>query len=242
LRVVAVVQARMGSTRLPGKVLCEIDGRPLVLWTLEALKAVEGLDVVVAAVTEEPADDLLVKVIEEARFPVHRGPTRDVLTRCWEAVAPYAPEFVIRATADNPFVDPRVVADQLERAVGDGFDYVGTAGWPLGIAAEVARAEALSYAYREAIDPAEREHVMPFLYARPERFRIGSAPPSRPPPPGRFTVDTSEDLAFVRAIAARLGGVRPVSMERLAGVVAAEPALLDLNRGVRQKPWQEAET
>ena len=239
--VVAVVQARMGSTRLPGKVLCEIDGRPLILWTLDALKAVADLEIIVAAVTEEPADDQLVAVIAAAGYTVHRGPTRDVLTRCWEAVAPHAPEFVVRATADNPFVDPRVVADQLERAMADGFDYVGTAGWPLGIAAEVARADAMSAAYREAIDPAEREHVMPFLYARPERFRIGSAPPSRPPPPGRFTVDTSEDLAFVRAIAVRLGSVRPVSVDELARIVAAEPALLDLNRDVRQKPWQEAE-
>jgi spore coat polysaccharide biosynthesis protein SpsF len=242
MTVVAVVQARMGSTRLPGKVLCEVGGRPLVLWTLAAMRAVGRVATVVAAVTEEPADDQLVAVIAEAGYAVHRGPTRDVLTRCWEAVAPYAPEFVIRATADNPFVDPRVVADQLERAMVDGFDYVGTAGWPLGIAAEVARADAMSAAYREAVDPAEREHVMPFLYARPDRFRIGAAPPPTPWPPGRFTVDTSEDLAFARAIAVRLGSVRPVSVDELARIVAAEPALLDLNRDVRQKPWQEAET
>ena len=241
MTVVAVVQARMGSTRLPGKVLSLVGGKPLILWSLAALRAVAGVETVVAAVTEDPADDPLVDVIEDAGYRVHRGPTRDVLTRCWDAVAPYAPDVVIRATADNPFVDPHVVEGQIERVVVAGFDYVGTAGWPLGIAAEVARAEALSAACREAVEPAEREHVMPFLYARPDRFRIGSAAPSTPPPPGRFTVDTSEDLAFVRAIALRLGHDGPVSIGDLARIVAAEPTLLDLNRDVRQKRWQEVE-
>ena len=241
MAIVAVVQARTGSRRLPGKVLSEVGGQPLILWSLAAMEAVGRVGAVIAAVTEEPSDDRLVEVIEAAGYTVHRGPARDVLTRCWEAVAPYAPELVIRATADCPFVDPRVVDAQLERALVDGFDYVGTAGWPLGIAAEVARADALSAAYEEAVEPAEREHVMPFLYTRPDRFRIGAAPPTTSPPPGRYTVDTSEDLAFVRAVAARLGSVRPVSIGTLARIVAAEPALLDLNRDVPQKPWQEAE-
>lgn len=241
MRTVAVVQARMGSTRLPGKVLEPIGDRPLVLWTLAAMAAVPEVSAIVVAITDDASDDRLAAFLAAEGQIVHRGPVRDVLTRCWEAVAPYAPDLVIRQTADNPFVDPAVVAAQVRRAREGGFDYVGTAGWPLGIAAEVARAGALETAYREATDDAEREHVMPFLYARPERFRIGALEPAVPLPAGRFTVDTAADLAFARALAQRLGAVETASIEALGRILAAEPELLELNRDVRQKTWQEAE-
>ena len=239
---IAVVQARMGSHRLPGKALEQIGDRPLILWTLAALTAVGRLDGVIVATTTLAEDDRLAALLRDRSWNVHRGSVRDVLTRCWEAVAPARPTLVVRATADNPFIDPAVVTAQIERTVQGGYDYVGTAGWPLGIAAEVATATALEAAFREATDPAEREHVMPFLYNRPGRFRIGSAPPPEPPTAGRFTVDTAEDLAFARAIAQRLGPASgPPSLRMLAEIVQAEPALVDLNRSVRQKTWQETE-
>ena len=232
----------MGSTRLPGKVLEPIGGRPLVLWTLEALADVAELDEIVVATTDGPDDDHLAAFMRDRAWHVHRGPDRDVLTRCWEAVAPFHPDVVVRATADNPFVDRQAVAHQVRRLVDDGFDYVGTGGWPLGIAVEVARAAALEIAFREAIDPAEREHVMPFLYARPDRFHVGSAPPTMPVPLARFTVDTVEDLAFARAIAERLGvDAGPPSLARLGEILAAEPELLELNRAVRQRDWKEVQ-
>jgi spore coat polysaccharide biosynthesis protein SpsF len=241
MRTIAVVQARMGSTRLPGKVIAVIGHRPLVLWTVAAARAIHGVDGVVVATTVEPADDPLVDLLVANGIDHHRGSVHDVLTRSWEAVRAQAPDFIVRATADNPFMDPRVVGRQLRRCMDDGLDYVGIAGWPLGIAAEVASAGALSAAVAEAIDPAEREHVMPFIYARPDRFRLGTSPPAEPPPDGRFTVDTAEDLAFARAIAARLGPVETCTIEGLGRIIADDPELLSINAGVRQKPWQEAE-
>ncbi|MEO8229223.1 MAG: spore coat protein [Chloroflexota bacterium] len=242
MRIVAVVQARTGSTRLPGKVIADVGGRPLLLWTLTAMSAVPSVDQVVAAIPIGAPDDDLAALIQREGWDLHRGPVRDVLARCRDAVHVYEPDVVVRATADNPFFAPEVVERQIQRLVDGGLDYVGTSGWPLGIAAEVATAAAIETAYREATKPAEREHVMPFLYSRPERFRIGSADPLGPVPAGRFTVDTAEDLAFVRAIAARLGSaIGPPSLARLASIVQAEPDLLALNREVRQKSWQEAE-
>jgi len=237
---VAVVQARMGSSRLPGKSLAVLEGRPLVLWTVAAVEQIRGLDELVVAVPDDPADDELVAVLEAHGKRVHRGPPHDVLTRCWEAVAPWAPDVVVRQTADNPFPEPALMTGQVERLISGPFDYVGPAGWPLGLAAEAARGDALEAAYREAREPAEREHVMPFIYARPERFRIGSLAPTSPPPPGRFTVDTDEDLAFARAIAARIRP-GPGTMAELGRILATEPELLELNQSVRQKPWQEAQ-
>jgi spore coat polysaccharide biosynthesis protein SpsF (cytidylyltransferase family) len=241
MKVIAVVQARMSSTRLPGKVLAVIGHRPLVLWTVAAARAIPGVDRVVVATTTEAADDPLVELLGAEGVESYRGSVHDVLARTWEAVRPHRPDLVIRATADNPFMDPHVVAGQLRRCIDGSFDYVGTTGWPLGIAAEVARVGALGDAAREATEPAEREHVMPFIYAHPERYRLGTAPPDAPPPDARFTVDTAADLRFVRAIAERLGTVETCSIGRLAAILGAEPALATINEGVRQKPWQEAQ-
>jgi len=237
--VVGVIQARMGSTRLPGKVTMPIGDRPLILWTVEAMEAVTGLDELVVATTTDPVDDPLVELLA-GRVRTHRGPIDDVLTRIWEAVSDRRPDHVVRETADNPFVDPSVVGAQLAWCRDGGLDYVGIAGWPLGIAAEVARGDALETAYLSATDPAEREHVMPYLYRTDGRFRVGSMPPPVPPPPGRYTVDTARDLDFVRAVADRLGPVRQPTIEDLRRIVAAEPELLTRNADVTQKGWQEA--
>lgn len=229
----------MGSTRLPGKVLEHIRGRPLVLWAMAAVEAVPSLNDLVAAISADPEDDPLEAVLLEAGYACHRGPSQDVLTRCWDAVAPYEPTHVVRATADCPFVAGEVIERQIQRLIAEDFDYIGIAGWPVGIAGEVAKAGSLMTAFREATDPLEREHVMPFLYARPERFRIGTCEPLTSPPAGRFAVDTIEDLIVVRAIADRLGERVPPSLAELTAVMAAHPELADGNRDVHQKTWHE---
>ncbi len=230
----------MGSTRLPGKVLEPIRGRPLVLWAMAAVEAVPGLDGLVAAVSTDSEDDPLEAVLTEAGYDCHRGPSQDVLTRCWEAVAPYEPTHVVRATADCPFVSGEVIGRQVQRAIAEDLDYIGIAGWPVGIAGEVAKAGSLEMAFHEAAEPLEREHVMPFLYARPERFRIGTCEPLVAPPAGRFAVDTIEDLVVIRAIAERLREPEPPSLAELTAVMTAHPELAEGNRDVHQKTWHEA--
>src|SRR5262245_55258912 len=158
----------MGSTRLPGKVLEPVGGRPLVLWTARAVAATAGVADVVVATSKEAVDDPLVAVLQREGLRVHRGPVQDVLRRIVDAVAPLGPEVVLRQTGDNPFPDPDVMAAQLDRLKAGPFDYVGIAGLPLGIGGETVRWEALAAADREAVDAADREHVLPFVYARPE--------------------------------------------------------------------------
>lgn len=242
MRTVAVVQARMGSTRLPGKVLMPIGARPLVLWTLDAVAAVPGVDALVLATTDQPEDDALVAAVREHGVAVHRGPALDVLRRVADAVAPLGADVVLRQTGDNPFPDPDVMAAQLARLAEGPFDYVGIAGLPLGIGAEAVRAEALRAADREAVEPAEREHVLPFVYARPERFAIGTLatlPAWRHP---RYTVDTAADLAFATALAAHLpAGRGPARLADLEAIVAARPELAEANRGIDQRGHGDAE-
>ena len=238
--VVAVIQARTGSSRLPGKVLASIADRALVLWTISATLAVSSLDAVVLATTDSPEDDDLA-ALAAPLIAVSRGSTYDVLSRVWNAVARYEPTIVVRQTADNPFPDPEVVAAQIARLKAGGYDFVGNAGWPLGIAAEIARGEALAIAAAEADEPAEREHVMPFLYNRPDRFRIGGLAGPSGPAHHRYTIDTPEDLALARALADRIGHGPPIMLSELEAAIRSEPELAGINAEVRQKTWREVD-
>lgn len=244
-RIVAVIQARMGSTRLPGKVLEPIGDRSLLAWTVAGVRAIPGLTTVVVATTTEPRDDALAEAAAALGAEAHRGPVLDVLTRCFEAVAPYEPELVVRQTADNPFPDPSIAAAQVEALLAQELDYVGIAGWPVGIAAEVCRMEALSAAMHEATAPADREHVMPYLYSHADRFRIGTLSRTGTVQAGgerwRYTVDTPADLELARTLADRLGHAPPVHLAELEAIMAAEPELALLNAGVAQKAWQVAQ-
>lgn len=243
--IVAVIQARMGSTRLPGKVLAEVQGMPLLAWTVEGVTAIRGVSQVVVATTDEAADDPVAALASDLGVATHRGSARDVLGRCHDAVAPFSPDVVVRQTADNPFADPAVAEGQIRALIDGELDYVGIDGWPLGIAAEACRADALAIAAREATDAVDREHVMPFLYRRPDRFRIGRGPRAGPDrraaATARYTVDTAEDLEFARSLAARLGDGPPVSLGQLEAIIEDEPELLAINATVAQKPWREAQ-
>jgi len=242
MTTVAVIQARMGSTRLPGKVLESIRGWPLVLWTAVAVAATPGVDEVVVATTKEREDDPLVAQLTDHRIAVHRGSVHDVLRRVVDAAGPYGPNVVLRQTADNPFPDPTVMASQLRLLADGSFDYVGIAGLPLGIGAEVVGWSALVAADREATEPADREHVLPYVYARPGRFSIGSLPPlASPSRHGRYTVDTPADLAFARAVAERLPIDQVPTLADLEAVLAAEPELARLNAAIEQRGHETSE-
>src|SRR5258708_2279047 len=115
MRTIAVIQARMGSSRLPGKILEPIEGLPLLGWTIAAVRATRGVDDLVVATTDSPDDDRVAEVIGELGVRVHRGSVHDVLARVAAAVRPLEPDVVLRQTGDNPFVDPDIMAAQLAR-------------------------------------------------------------------------------------------------------------------------------
>jgi spore coat polysaccharide biosynthesis protein SpsF len=242
MRTIAVIQARMGSTRLPGKVLELIEGQPIVGWTITAVRAVSGVDEVILATTERPEDDRLVETVEAFDIRVHRGPTYDVLRRITDAVRPFDPDVVLRQTADNPFVDPELMAAQLARLADGPFDYVGIAGLPLGVGGEAVRAKALLAADREATEAADREHVLPFVYSRPDRFAIGSLAPLPAWTHPRYTVDTPADLAFARAVAHRLPGRKPPAhLADLEAIVRDGGEFGDLNAAIAERGPRHAE-
>jgi spore coat polysaccharide biosynthesis protein SpsF len=200
--VTCVVQARMGSSRLPGKVLEDLGGQPLLGFLLDRISALDVRAVVVAT-SDRPDDDAIVKLCEQKIVPVVRGPEDDVLARFVVALDAYPSDHIIRLTADCPLTDPVVVADVLSRHLASGADYTSNTlprTYPQGLDVEVVRSEVLRAAAAEATDDAEREHVMPFVYRRPERFRLANLRSGHDLGAERWTVDTPEDLERLRAM------------------------------------------
>src|SRR5258706_2268895 len=188
MRTIAVIQARMGSTRLPGKILEPIEGRPLLAWTVAAVRAVPEVDDVVLATSDRPEDDAVLEAMRDLDVRVHRGSVHDVLRRVADAVRALEPDVVLRQTGDNPFVDPEVMSAQLVRLDEGPFDYVGIAGLPLGIGGEAGRGRALLISRLGTAEPGRPGHRLPLVPSPPPRLclpALSQPPPWRPP---RFTV------------------------------------------------------
>ncbi len=210
-----VLQARMGSTRLPGKSLRTIGERSILARCLERLLAGRAAPLLLATTTQ-PEDDALVEEASRFGVPAVRGSADDVLGRFGQAVALVAPAYVIRATADNPAVDIDAPARVLAYLRRGGLDYVVERGLPVGAAVEGMRASALLEAVAAATDAYDREHVTPFLKRPERRYRVFEplvAPPIQRPDL-RLTVDTAGDLEYMTGVLGRCGlgtSVMPLS-------------------------------
>ncbi len=205
--VVCVVQARTGSSRLPGKVLMELGGRPMLAFMLDRISGLP-VDEVVVATSALARDDAVADIAAGAGIAVVRGSETDVLDRFATALAAHPADHVVRLTADCPLTDPEIVGSVIACHLERDADYtcnVLPRSFPKGLDVEVARASALLTAAREANEPAEREHVMPFLYRRPERFRLARVTTPEALGHERWTVDTADDLEFVREALATAG-------------------------------------
>lgn len=207
MRTVAIIQARTGSTRLPGKVLTDLCGRPLLSRVLERVAACAGIDAIVVATTTLPGDEALIPHAREARAEVFQGSTDDVLERYTLAARNAGAEVVVRITADDPFKDPGVIAALLEDFARGGADYVSNTiapSYPEGLDTEVFTREALERAHRDAREPFEREHVTPHIWMRPQAFRLRNLSAPRDLSALRLTVDTPADMELARALYAEL--------------------------------------
>lgn len=201
--IAAIVQARMGSSRLPGKVLLPLQGKPMLIQQLERVQRVKGLDQVIVATTTEPGDQVIVDVCREYGIACYRGSSSDVLDRYYQIAKEVGANEIIRVTADCPLLDPQVV-DQLVEYFHDGeFDYAANnlrPTLPDGLDAEVFRFEVLEEAWKEAKLPSEREHVTPFIRKNSNRYHIGSLTADQDFSFLRWTVDEPEDYDAVRKI------------------------------------------
>ena len=201
--IVAILQARMTSSRLPGKVMKPIMGMPMIGRHIERLNRCDSLDRLVVATSRDASDDGLSAYCEGLGVRVFRGSLDDVLGRFQGAATVYGAEHVVRLTADCPLADPTVIDACVWRHIETGADYTSNTldcSYPDGLDVEVMTAAALRAMNAEARDPYEREHVTPFLYRHPERFSIAQLVRSAPLGDHRWTVDTPDDFEFVSRV------------------------------------------
>ena len=244
-RVVLVVQARMSSTRLPGKVLKRVMGRPLLAFELERLRDVARVTARVVATTSNGADDAIVRLAATEGFLVVRGSELDVLDRFSQAATSTEADVVVRVTADCPLIDPDVVDAVIGRYLAGGADYVSNTldrTYPRGLDVEAVSAAALQIATSEARTTAQREHVTPYLYENPDRFRIVQVRQQDDLSQERWTVDVPEDFELVRRILEELYPARPrFRMRDVVALLDANPAWRAINQRVDQRSHLHAQ-
>jgi len=227
MTTIAVVQARMGSSRLAGKVLEDLGGIPVLAWVCRAAAVIPGVHKVVVATSRLGGDDAIEAWCTVAGIACYRGSEDDVLSRFADITSQEQPELVVRLTADCPLLDPQVCGQVIALLRLTGADYATNADprrWPDGTDCEVVRAAALLEADRLAVQPSEREHVTPYVRNRRLRYRVESLACPIPGLGGqRWTLDTADDLAFLRRLVGYLPTTdRPPSF--LEALAAAEQA------------------
>lgn len=249
LRVVAIIQARMGSTRLPGKILMDIAGRTMLEHVVERVRRARRVDEVVVATSVDPEDDQVALFCVRKGILYSRGPNQDVLERYVEAAHEHHADVIVRITADCPLMDPGVIDKTVDQFLSqkEEVDFTSNRGkgainrtYPIGMDVEVFSRKALERAAMEASQDYEREHVTPYMYEVPGRFRTVSIDSGGDYGHLRWTVDTKEDLEFVRQIYLKLEENPYFGMEQVLELLRDEPALKEINAAVRQKSSKES--
>jgi len=241
LDTLIIVQARMGSTRLPGKVMKQILDRPLLAFLIERLKRVRHAGQVVVATTTSPADLPIVEWCRDHEVDCTRGSEEDVLDRYLQTARKCQARTIVRITADCPLVDPEVIDKVIsfyESHAGE-YDYVTnclTRTYPRGMDTEVFSMAALEQAHREGRAPSDREHVTIYLYHHEDRFRLANVTDVKDRSCYRLTVDTPEDFELIRRLLENLYPSHPAfGLEDMVRVLEAHPDWAALNANVKQK-------
>ena len=244
MRINAIIQARMGSTRLPGKVLMDLGGQSALSRVVRRLGRAKLLREIVVATSVASVDDAVVAECARLQVPCFRGSEDDVLDRYYRTAQGWPSDAVVRITADCPLIDAEVVDHTIEVFLNSGADYSSNSEetYPLGISAEVFSSSALEQAWHDARKDYEREHVTPFFYEHPERFRISSISAPGDYSRYRLTLDTAEDLELIRAVYASFGNRDTMNWQEVVGLLERCPKLAALNSHVVQKPLHEAST
>lgn len=234
--ILGVVQARVSSTRLPGKVLAPILGKPMLARQVERVLRATTLDKLVIATSTDPSDDALTTVCDSAGVAYFRGSLHDVLDRFHGAALAYGADHVVRLTGDCPLADPDVIDDVVRLHLAGAYDYTSNVyppTFPDGIDVEVMTVGALETAWREADRTALREHVTLLFHEAPERFRVGNLLHDPDLSALRWTVDEPEDFALVTAVYEDLYSRTPAfSLDDVLAVLERRPELNDVNRGI----------
>ena len=239
MNTVAIIQARYGSTRLPGKVLMDLAGAPMLVRVVNRVQRANTLDNVVIATTTEPSDESIVTLCLSNNWPFFRGSELDVLDRYYQAAKQFRADIVVRITSDCPMIEPEIIDQCVQMFVGEsGLDYLSNTlsmrTYPRGLDTEVIASSALARAWSEDKDPRGREHVTPYIYRHPELFHLKRLSNDVDLSKMRWTVDTSEDLMFAQTIYEHFG-TDEFYWKEVLSALREHPKWLKINNHVRQK-------
>ncbi len=235
MNFIAIIQARMGSTRLPNKILMKINGMSIIESLLSQLSYSKLLHQKIIATTTNSSDDDLIKLLDSINVTYFRGKESDVLDRYYQCAKQFGVKQIVRISGDAPFIDPNIVDKVIEFFNNSDFDYANNFSdknrYPVGAEVEVFSFESLESAWINSKKPSEREHVTPYIYTNPTKFRIGYLEYTEDLSKFHWTVDRSEDLEFVKAIYKKIKN-KPILLENILELLAKEPNLLDINKNV----------
>ena len=241
-KIAAIVQARMGSQRLPGKVMLDICGKPLLWHVITRIKNIKGIDEFILATSTSQQDKVLLEVAASMGVQGFAGSEDDVLERYYRAAEKYSADIIVRITADDPFKDPVVTHNVINTYLANlpGIDYVSNwlePTFPVGLDVEIFSFEALKIAFENAKEQRDREHVTTYIWQNPQKFRLMNVEcPLGNLSNHRWTVDTQEDLDFVNRVYEYLYEEGKIFfMQDILKLLEANPELKNINADVKQK-------
>ena len=244
----AIIQARMSSSRLPGKVLRDICGKSMLERVLDRVRLARQVDRILVATTTDPSDDVLVEKCSELQVDCHRGSMQDVLDRFYQAARGFEPRYVARITADCPVIDPGLIDETILVCENKKVDFAATRlpppfqrTYPIGLDVETVTFNALERAWQEAKLPAEREHVFPYIYDEPDRFRIEILNCEGDHGDQRWTVDTAEDLELIQKIYDHFLPRIDFTWNEILALIESEPELAKINAMTQHKSFLDVD-
>ncbi len=242
-KVITTVEARMSSTRLPGKVLLPLLGQEMLWHIIQRLERSQFISKVIIATTVSSQDDAIVNFCKRNDVAYHRGSVDNVLERIIEAASPWHPDLIVQATGDNPCIDPHLVDEVINAWLHTNVDYVGNHfhNVPCGLDVRAFTFEAIKQVREKTHDPIDLIHGSYYLYTHPDEFHIESVKSTFPNELSdvRLTVDEPKDYQLMQHIFEHLGG-NDWDANQLAELFHKHPHLLDVNADVRQKDPVEA--
>ncbi|UOE55168.1 cytidylyltransferase domain-containing protein [Cytobacillus oceanisediminis] len=241
MKVAAIIQARMGSTRLPGKILKTVNGKPLLEYQLERVRLSNTIDQIIVATTVKENEQPIIEVCERLGVDYYRGSEQDVLSRYYETARNHDIDIIVRLTSDCPIIDPAVIDKVVNHYLNNKgtIDYVSNTlerTYPRGLDTEVFSFESLKRAYHEATLPRDREHVTAYIYSNPKLFKLENVSSKRDYGSYRWTVDTVEDFELIKRIIGELYNTKEkFSLEDVIELLKINPQWNDLNAHIEQK-------
>ena len=260
-KVVAIIQGRMSSSRLPGKILADIAGQPMLTRVYTRTSRAKTLDEVIFATTTDESDDPVAEYCDFSGIPFTRGSLFDVLDRYYQAALQAKADIVVRITADCPVIDPDLIDNVVNTLLEDKYDFVcnrlpppWNRTYPIGLDVEASTFKVLKKAWKEAKEPQHREHAMPYFYEdvrlttvscqlqtglSPRGFNVALLHHTTDFGDYRWTVDTPEDLEFMRQVYSRFDGRDDFTWKEVLDLVHDNPELPKINADVQHKTLKD---